>query len=803
VASVFIHTNGAEEGKGMKTLTKSLFVFLMALAMGTISPGAMAFSINFVQTNSSVPSSANSVSAAFASAQTAGNLNIVVIGWGDNTATVTAVSDSQGNSYQLAASRASSALGITQSIYYASNIVSAAAGANTVTVRLSANTGYPDLRIVEYSGVSALDKVSSAEGTSTTADSGAVSTTTANELLFGTNYTYGSTNGPGSGYTARVITNNGDIVEDAVVSSTGTYSATASVTAANWIMQLVTFSGGAAPPPVTVVIRPASATIQVNQTQSFTATVTGSPNTAVNWQVNGINGGNSTVGTISNAGLYLAPAVVPTPATVTVRAVSQADPTKSASSSVNIAFASSSTYYVSPTGIDSNNGSIGMPWRTVTHAVEQVASGSTIVARAGVYNERVLINKALTLQSYPGELATIDGTGVPMVSGPYAYGLVDIASGLSSVTISGLEIRNFIATSASFVPAGIHMEGTGTNVKILNNHIHDIQNKAAYSGRRDGSCLSSPPNAFGLVIAGTNGTVPINNFTISGNELNNLITGCSESLTVNGNTQSFTIMNNRVHDNSNIGIAALGGEGVASAHDYASNGTISGNTVYNIHSSSQAGNAWDVYGTACDCADGIYLDGSNSIIVERNVVHNVDWGAESTGEKAGQNTINITLRSNLFYSNRSAGMGIGGQGNPGGAANITVVNNTFYDNDTSSAGNGTLSLGANISGFVTFKNNIVRTSAGAQTTTGQTSTSGLSFDYNLYNGGVSPFSESHSLNVNPQFVTPTAIPPNLDTQSGSPARGAGTNLGSAVVGTLDYAGNPRVQGSIDIGAYEH
>lgn len=148
-------------------------------------------------------------------------------------------------------------------------------------------------------------------------------------------------------------------------------------------------------------------------------------------------------------------------------------------------------------------------------------------------------------------------------------------------------------------------------------------------------------------------------------------------------------------------------------------------------------------------------------------------------------------------------MGIGGQGNPGGAANITVVNNTFYDNDTSSAGNGTLSLGANISCFVTFKNNIVRTSAGAQTTTGQTSTSGLSFDYNLYNGGVSPFSESHSLNVNPQFVSPTAIPPNLDTQSGSPARGAGTNLGSAVVGTLDYAGNPRVQGSIDIGAYEH
>jgi hypothetical protein len=39
--------------------------------------------------------------------------------------------------------------------------------------------------------------------------------------------------------------------------------------------------------------------------------------------------------------------------------------------------------------------------------------------------------------------------------------------------------------------------------------------------------------------------------------------------------------------------------------------------------------------------------------------------------------------------------------------------------------------------------------------------------------------------------------------SGSPAIGAGTNLGAAVVGTVDFAGNPRVQnGAISIGAYE-
>jgi hypothetical protein len=55
--------------------------------------------------------------------------------------------------------------------------------------------------------------------------------------------------------------------------------------------------------------------------------------------------------------------------------------------------------------------------------------------------------------------------------------------------------------------------------------------------------------------------------------------------------------------------------------------------------------------------------------------------------------------------------------------------------------------------------------------------------------------------ADPQFLNTTT--PDLHVQSTSPAVNAGINLGSAVVGTLDFAGNPRVQGSnIDIGAYE-
>src|SRR5437879_6135078 len=90
------------------------------------------------------------------------------------------------------------------------------------------------------------------------------------------------------------------------------------------------------PIPVNVTISPTSATVAAGGTQQFMATVQNASNTAVAWQVSGVMGGNATVGTISTSGLYTAPAIVPSPATVTVTAVSQADPTKSASAQVTI-----------------------------------------------------------------------------------------------------------------------------------------------------------------------------------------------------------------------------------------------------------------------------------------------------------------------------------------------------------------------------------------------------------------------------------------------------------------------------------
>jgi hypothetical protein len=91
-----------------------------------------------------------------------------------------------------------------------------------------------------------------------------------------------------------------------------------------------------APLPISVTISPTSATVRIGRTHQFTASVHNTTNQSVTWKVNGITGGNSTVGTISTAGLYKAPSAVPNPHTVTVTAVSVADTTKSASAVVSI-----------------------------------------------------------------------------------------------------------------------------------------------------------------------------------------------------------------------------------------------------------------------------------------------------------------------------------------------------------------------------------------------------------------------------------------------------------------------------------
>jgi Fibronectin type III domain len=220
-------------------LSGSLLVLLALSAVGGATPA-------FVQGNYATPQTPQStITVPFKSAQKAGDLNVVIVGWNDSTTLPTALWDSQGNTYQPAVG--SKTEGVSQLIVYANNISD---GPNAVTVTFNTGANYPDVRILEYSGISDSNPLDVAVGsTGNSASSGSVSlnTTNATDLLVGANIVWTGTIGPSSGWTQRMVTvPDGDIVEDRVVTGLGSYfTSTPLIGPGPWVMQVAAFRAAA------------------------------------------------------------------------------------------------------------------------------------------------------------------------------------------------------------------------------------------------------------------------------------------------------------------------------------------------------------------------------------------------------------------------------------------------------------------------------------------------------------------------------------------------------------------------------
>ena len=137
---------------------------------------------------------------------------------------------------------------------------------------------------------------------------------------------------------------------------------------------------------MSVSLSPGSASLNTGGTASFTATVSGSTNTAVTWTVDGVAGGNGTVGTVTGTGAsvtYTAPAAA---GSHTLVATSAADSTKSASAAISV-LAAAVTVSTSPASATLNPGGTvtisatvgGTSNTAVTWTVDGVAGGSSTV----------------------------------------------------------------------------------------------------------------------------------------------------------------------------------------------------------------------------------------------------------------------------------------------------------------------------------------------------------------------------------------------------------------------------------------
>ncbi len=147
--------------------------------------------------------------------------------------------------------------------------------------------------------------------------------------------------------------------------------------------------------------------------------------------------------------------------------------------------AATRTFYVALTG----GCSITESGRPGVHSTvsRSVKAGTQFYNPGGVSNASVDIQVSgsatagpVTFQSYPGETAILDGTGLTPPA-DNIRGLINIEN-QSYVIVRGLEVRNYQATNAAAAPTGIWVAGGGSHIQILGNHVHDIGTAEEASG---------------------------------------------------------------------------------------------------------------------------------------------------------------------------------------------------------------------------------------------------------------------------------------------------------------------------------
>ncbi len=319
-------------------------------------------------------------------------------------------------------------------------------------------------------------------------------------------------------------------------------------------------------------------------------------------------------------------------------------------------------------------------------AISKLKTGGTILIREGDYELRQRINitrsgteaSPIVIRNYPEEEVMLSGK---RLSGSSAdAGLINI-SDQQHIRIQGLELTNYSSSKSFGTVAAIMLRRSASNIEIIQNHIHDIRTLAPKNNT----------SALGIAIYGTSPTKPMKDILIQGNHVHDLTLGFSESISLSGNVDGFRIEGNQVHDVDNIGIVVAGGYGTAcweSANrnscddslDYARNGLVMGNTVYNVDT--RKNSAYP--DNTVNAAAGIYVDGARTIVVERNRVYSNGSGLSVSSENAGGLAKDIIVRNNLIYNNHRTGMNLGAENaQKGRVDNLTVTNNTFYNNDLS------------------------------------------------------------------------------------------------------------------------
>jgi parallel beta-helix repeat protein len=237
-------------------------------------------------------------------------------------------------------------------------------------------------------------------------------------------------------------------------------------------------------------------------------------------------------------------------------------------------------YYVAQNGIDTNLGTLAFPYKTIQRGLDRIIAGDTLYVRGGVYNEKVIVKHSgtvsspITVSSYPGETAKIDGAGLAPTLGVYRY----LATLVGSYTIfENLELT-YPDGSVILISKDANTDQDSSHNILRNLNIHHCWGQ-------------------GIAVWGSNNLIENNKIwqTTRTNVNHDTPWGGALSFGTSGKPYyglNTTIRNNEVYQNYGEGILGM----------YTDNGLIEGNRV------------WDNW------AENIYLDQCNFSTIENNFI---------------------------------------------------------------------------------------------------------------------------------------------------------------------------------------
>jgi len=257
------------------------------------------------------------------------------------------------------------------------------------------------------------------------------------------------------------------------------------------------------------------------------------------------------------------------------------------------------TYYVSPSGSDSNNGSLSAPWRTLQRAFSGVGAGQIVCLMGGTYPipstlqsegySQILSNSGtssgwITFTNYPGQVAIINGAtriqasyarfvGTPLnapgliFSGPMHQnlGLIDVMYS-HDITFDHVEIRN------ADYHAGIYLFKV-SNIKLLGCYIHD-------NGRFN-ETLTAQGNLSSSVDQG----VYFDSTSGGGNVIANCVVYHNRAMGIQlyPSPAGVVVEENTIVDNDSYGMVIYGHRNVIVNNIFSNNGWYTNNPQFKVY----------------------------------------------------------------------------------------------------------------------------------------------------------------------------------------------------------------------------